>query len=169
MSDRVFGPSDIVGATADTEYAVSLFDLRNWVRDNRFNTSLTEPRAGYPRAFPLNAAYEAPLIKIFVNAGVSLEKAKRWNGDIIRAIIGRGVPILAPDGSQRGGGIELVGFNPGFDKVVIHEGLFGETAVRAFYSIRNKGGSDGRFPALISLIHLPAVLSNMDHKLGVTR
>ena len=164
---RDFEPSDIVSATAETDAPVSVHDLRNWVRDGRFNVPLAEPRAGQPRAFPILAVYEAALLKTFATAGVPLEKAARWNAEIIAAIVKRGVPTLKPDGSQGGGGIELVGFHPTFARPVIHDGLFGETAVKAFYEIRNRAGSGGRFPHMISLIHLPALISTINRGLGV--
>lgn len=84
-----YGPADI---SAATQGRVSSADLRNWVRDSRFNTPLPEPRAGKPRVFSMTAVQEAVLLAALSELGVPLGRAKSWLSSLLPRIASGQVP-----------------------------------------------------------------------------
>lgn len=86
---ETFGPADIEAATGGR---VSSYDLRNWVRDGRFNTKLPEPKAGKPRAYSLAAVQEAALLAALSELGVPLGRAKAWLASLLPRLAAGSVP-----------------------------------------------------------------------------
>lgn len=84
-----YGPADI---TVATNGQVSSSDLRNWVRDRRFNSPLPEPRAGKPRAFSMAAVQEAAILAALSELGVPLSRAKAWLASLLPRIASGQVP-----------------------------------------------------------------------------
>ncbi len=84
-----YGPAEI---TAATNGQVSSSDLRNWVRDRRFNSPLPEPKAGKPRAFSMAAVQEAAILAALSELGVPLSRAKAWLASLLPRIAGGQVP-----------------------------------------------------------------------------
>lgn len=167
MPNQNFSPTDIVSAT---DGSVSVSDLRNWVRDDRFNTPLKEPRAGKPREFPIEAAYEAILLREFVAYGVPLETAKLWNQQILSEISKHGLADIAPSGRQSPPpkvfhAPQIVLFHRASPRVhILTDAEGGETLNKAFYV-----GRSGSGPAQsLAAIHLPSILSPLKRALGVT-
>jgi hypothetical protein len=162
---QIFGPSDIVAATGGN---VSLGDLRNWVRDGRFNTPLAEPRAGKPRDFPLFAVFEAVLLREFVSYGVPLDRAKIWNAQILARIVQKGLATVHQSGMQGGGDFgspEIALFHRDGEQLhILSDTQAGETLSRFFY----RGRDSGPAPSLAA-IHLPSLLSPVLRSLAVSR
>lgn len=104
----VYGPAEI---TAATNGRVTSSDLRNWVRDHRFNTPLPEPKAGKPRAFSMAAVQEAAILAALSELGVPLGRAKAWLASLLPRLAagqapeylvwapGARVPYLPPAGA----------------------------------------------------------------------
>ena len=69
--DRQF-PMPVVAKAAGT----SVENIRNYVHRGVLLYPGTEPRAGYPREFPLWGVYEIALLNHFQRAGLTLEAAK---------------------------------------------------------------------------------------------
>jgi hypothetical protein len=86
---RVYGPADIAAATAGK---VTSYDLRNWVRDGRFNSPLPEAKAGKPRAYSMAAVQEAALLAALSELGVPLSRAKAWLASLLPRIAAGQVP-----------------------------------------------------------------------------
>ena len=70
-ADRLF-PMPVVAKAAGT----SVENIRNYVHRGVLLYPGTEPRAGYPREFPLWGVYEIALLNHFQRAGLTLEAAK---------------------------------------------------------------------------------------------
>jgi hypothetical protein len=84
-----YGPAEIAAATNGQ---VTSSDLRNWVRDHRFNTPLPEPKAGKPRAFSMAAVQEAAILAALSELGVPLSRAKAWVASLLPRIASGQVP-----------------------------------------------------------------------------
>lgn len=84
-----YGPAEI---TAATNGRVSSSDLRNWVRDHRFNSPLAEPRAGKPRVFSMAAVQEAAVLAALSELGVPLSRAKAWLASLLPRLAAGQVP-----------------------------------------------------------------------------
>lgn len=164
-------PADVEAATNGR---VRQTDIRNWNRDGRFNTPIAEPRAGKPRQVPLNAVIEAALLREFGRFGVPLEKAKRWNAQLLDAIARNGLSTMDEKGQQVAcfGSPLLVVFDPDADSLHIdYESGPGDTDPRnrgehLFFKLRN-ANSAGTVPGTVAAIHLPALLSPIKRRLGI--
>lgn len=168
---RTFGPADIERASASE---VSQADLRNFVRDGRFNTPLEEPRAGKAREFPVYAVYEAVLLKRFSSYRVPLDKAKVWNRMILARIAAVGVAWVNQEtGSQSGprgsSSIQIILFRHDSDYPLLLTDSQGGTTLNSFFYGANVAfaGKSGPIDDFAT-IHLPSVISRINAELGLT-
>ena len=108
-ADRLF-PMPVVAKAAGT----SVENIRNYVHRGVLLYPGTEPRAGYPREFPLYGVYEIALLNHFQRAGLTLEAAKA----VWRAL------VWLQQEREASGGIEATAAPP----KALPETLSGDTA-----------------------------------------
>ena len=90
-ADQLFAMPVVAKAAGTT-----VENIRNYVHRGVLRYPGSEPRAGYPREFPLYGAYEIALLNHFQRAGLTLEAAKA----IWRALVGLQQEREAQDGVE---------------------------------------------------------------------
>jgi hypothetical protein len=141
----VYGPAEI---TAVTNGRVTSSDLRNWVRDRRFNTPLPEPKAGKPRAFSMAAVQEAAILAALSELGVPLGRAKAWVASLL--------PRLAA-----GQAPEYLVWAPGARVPYLPPA--GTGSIEAAPSVLGGGGADA--PVTLCILRLRALLDRLNERL----
>ena len=137
-----YGPAEI---TAATNGRVTSSDLRNWVRDRRFNTPLPEPKAGKPRAFGVSPTRGRQSWPPLSELGVPLGRAKAWVASLL--------PRLA---AGQAPGVDLV-WAPGARVPYLPPA--GTGSIEAAPNVLGGGGADA--PVTLCILRLRALLDRL--------
>ena len=133
LPDRLF-PMPVVARAAGT----SVENIRNYVHRGVLLYPGTEPRAGYPREFPLYGVYEIVLLNHFLRAGLTLDAAKA----VWRALVWLQQEREARDG------IEATAAPPrALPDVLSGDGANGKLLLVVLQS--DKGGRSGALKAVV--------------------
>ncbi len=132
-ADRLFSMS-VVAKAAGT----SVENIRNYVHRGVLLYPGSEPRAGYPREFPLYGVYEIALLNYFQRAGLTLDAAKA---------VWRGLIEMRQDAEAKEG-IEATAAPPkGLPEVLSGDAATGKLLVVALQA--EKAGRAGGFKVLL--------------------
>ncbi len=144
----VYGPAEIAAATNGR---VTSSDLRNWVRDRRFNTPLAEPKAGKPRAFSMAAVQEAAILAALSELGVPLGRAKAWLASLLPRLAAGQVP-------------EYLVWAPGARVPYLPPA--GAGSIDAAPNVLGGGGPDA--PVTLCILRLRVLLDRLNERLKLT-